>query len=136
MLATEWRRLDDLTMEFTLRQGVKFHDGSEMTSEDVAFTFGPERMMSPQSRGYAPSRPFLGTIDRVEATGPHTVRVVTRQSDPLLERRLAGWGGPDHRQEGLPRCQGLECLGPHPGRHWPVQGEPTEEWRIDPADRS
>ena len=92
MLATSWKRLDDLTMEFTLRQGVKFHDGSEMTSEDVAFTFGPERMMSPQSRGFAPSRPFLGTIDRVEATGPYTVRVITKQPDPLLERRLSGWG--------------------------------------------
>ena len=113
MLATEWRRLDDLTMEFTLRQGVKFHDGSEMTSEDVAFTFGPERMMSPQSRGYAPSRPFLGTIDRVEATGPHTVRVVTRQSDPLLERRLAGWGprSSARRPSSLPRT-GMPAAAP------------------------
>ena len=92
MLATEWHRVDDLTLEFTLREGVKFHDGSEMTAEDVAFSFGPERIMSPQSRGYAPSRPFLGTIDRVEATGRYKVRVITKQPDPLIERRLAGWG--------------------------------------------
>ena len=92
MLATEWHRVDDVTLEFTLRRGVKFHDGSEMTAEDVAFTFGPERILSPQSRGYAPSRPFLGTIDHVDATGPYTVRVVTKQPDPLIERRLAGWG--------------------------------------------
>ncbi|HEY2133343.1 MAG TPA: ABC transporter substrate-binding protein [Acetobacteraceae bacterium] len=92
MLATEWHRTDDLTLEFTLRQGVKFHDGSEMTAEDVAFTFGPERMLSPQSRGYAPSRPFLGTIDRAEVIGPYKVRILTKQPDPLIERRLAGWG--------------------------------------------
>jgi peptide/nickel transport system substrate-binding protein len=92
MLATEWHRTDDRTLEFTLRQGVKFHDGSEMTAEDVAFTFGDERILSPTSRGYAPSRPFLGTIEKVEATGPHSVRLVTRQPDPLIERRLAGWG--------------------------------------------
>ena len=92
MLATEWHRVDDLTLQLTLRKGVKFHDGSEMTAEDVVFTFGPERIMSPQSRGYAPSRPFLGTIDRVEAIGPYEVRVVTKQPDPLIERRLAGWG--------------------------------------------
>ena len=92
MLATEWHRVDDLTLEFTLRQGVRFHDGSEMTSEDVAFTFGPERILSPQSRGYAPSRPFLGTIARVDAIEPYKVRVVTAQPDPLIERRLAGWG--------------------------------------------
>jgi peptide/nickel transport system substrate-binding protein len=42
MLATEWHRTDDRTLECTLRQGVRFHDGSEMTTEDVAFTFGDE----------------------------------------------------------------------------------------------
>ena len=92
MLATEWHRTDDRTLEFTLRQGVKFHDGTEMTAEDVAFTFGDERIMSPSSRGYAPSRPFLGTIEKVEATGPYAVRLTTKQPDPLIERRLAGWG--------------------------------------------
>lgn len=92
MLATEWRRLDDLTLEFTLRRGVRFHDGSEMTAEDVAFTFGPERMMSPQSRGHASSRPFLGTVDKVEAVEPYKIRLTTKQPDPLIERRLAGWG--------------------------------------------
>jgi peptide/nickel transport system substrate-binding protein len=92
MLATEWHRTDDRTLEFTLRQGVKFHDGTEMTAEDVAFTFGDERIMSPSSRGYAPSRPFLGTIEKVEVTGSYAVRLTTKQPDPLIERRLAGWG--------------------------------------------
>jgi peptide/nickel transport system substrate-binding protein len=92
MLATAWQRTDDRTLEFTLRQGVKFHDGNKMTSEDVAFSFGDERILSPKSPGYAPSRPFLGTIEKVEATGPYSVRLVTRQPDPLIERRLAGWG--------------------------------------------
>jgi len=43
-LATSWKRIDDYTVELKLRQGVKFHNGDEMTSEDVAFTFGPEYM--------------------------------------------------------------------------------------------
>ena len=43
-LATAWKRLDDRTVELTLRRGVKFHNGEEMTAEDVAFTFGPEYM--------------------------------------------------------------------------------------------
>lgn len=92
MLATSWKRTSDTTLEFTLREGVKFHDGSEMTGEDVAFTFGPERMLSPQSRGYAPSRPFLGTIAKVDVIGPNSVRVTAAQPDPLIERRLGGWG--------------------------------------------
>ena len=37
-LATEWRRIDDQTVELKLRQGVKFHNGDEMTAEDVVFT--------------------------------------------------------------------------------------------------
>ena len=44
MLATGWRRLDDRTVELSLRKGVKFHNGDEMTAEDVIFTFGRERM--------------------------------------------------------------------------------------------
>src|SRR5882757_10793831 len=37
-LATAWRQIDDLTMEFDIRQGVKFHNGQILTPEDVAFT--------------------------------------------------------------------------------------------------
>ena len=43
-LATSWKRIDDYTVELKLRQGVKFHNGDEMTADDVAFTFGPEYM--------------------------------------------------------------------------------------------
>ncbi|MGI6662375.1 MAG: ABC transporter substrate-binding protein [Bacillota bacterium] len=38
-LAESWRQLDDLTWEFKLRKGVKFHNGDELTSKDVLFTF-------------------------------------------------------------------------------------------------
>ena len=38
-LAEKWERIDDLTMRFHLRQGVKFHSGNTLTTKDVAFTF-------------------------------------------------------------------------------------------------
>ncbi|MES2105045.1 MAG: ABC transporter substrate-binding protein [Pseudomonadota bacterium] len=38
-LAESWKNIDDLTWEFKLRRGVKFHDGSELTAEDVAYSF-------------------------------------------------------------------------------------------------
>ena len=43
-LAESWKRIDAKTIEFKLRPGVKFHNGDEITAEDVAFSFGAERM--------------------------------------------------------------------------------------------
>lgn len=38
-LAERWEHVDDLTWKFTLKQGVKFHNGENLTSKDVLFTF-------------------------------------------------------------------------------------------------
>ena len=38
LLATEWKLPDTTTIEFTLRPGVKFHDGSAFTADDVVYT--------------------------------------------------------------------------------------------------
>jgi peptide/nickel transport system substrate-binding protein len=38
-LAESWKAIDDVTWEFKLRKGVKFHDGSEMTAEDVIYSY-------------------------------------------------------------------------------------------------
>jgi peptide/nickel transport system substrate-binding protein len=52
-LATGWRRLDDRTWEFQLRRGVRFHDGSLFSGEDVLATFARlKRLMgNPSSMG-------------------------------------------------------------------------------------
>jgi peptide/nickel transport system substrate-binding protein len=90
-LATGWKRLSPTELEFTLREGVKFHNGETMTAEDVAFSLGVERAFGEKAPGRPLIRAFLGTIDKVEATGPLTVKVTTKQPDPLIEARLAGW---------------------------------------------
>ena len=45
LLATEWKPPDPTTIDFTLRQGVKFHDGSPFSADDVVYTInlGPTR---------------------------------------------------------------------------------------------
>lgn len=37
-LATEWKWTDDKTLDFTLRQGIKFHNGEEFDADDVVYT--------------------------------------------------------------------------------------------------
>ena len=54
-LATGWERIDDTTMRFNLREGVKFHSGNAFTAEDVVWTI--ERLKSqPGLQGYLLSR--------------------------------------------------------------------------------
>ncbi len=43
-LASSWKRIDERTVELKLRKGALFHNGDEVTAEDVSFTFGPEYM--------------------------------------------------------------------------------------------
>ena len=44
-LAESWKVVDPTTWEFKLRRGVKFHNGRELTAEDVAYTF--RRLIDP-----------------------------------------------------------------------------------------
>jgi len=85
-LATAWRAIDDTTWEFTLRQGVKFHDGSDFTAEDVAASLRriPTIRNSPSS-----FLPFVRPISAVTVVDPHTVRIRTNGPYPLLPASLS-----------------------------------------------
>jgi len=86
-LATSWRALNDTTWEFTLRPGVKFHDGSPLTADDVRATL--ERNLVP---GKTIVTAGFATIEAVQVLNPTTVRVVTKKPDPLLLVRMAQMG--------------------------------------------
>ena len=116
-LATAWRRLSDQVVELSLRPGVRFHNGDEMTAEDVVFSFSRERMFgttlaSAQGRtipvGEGMPNPRAGkelppevpavarrawpALERVEAVDRHTVRFHNATPDVTLEGRLSRSG--------------------------------------------
>lgn len=94
-LATAWRRVDARTVELDIRPDVRLHDGRTLTAEDVAWSLGP-RMLGPAGAipedCIAVARRHFPALERVEATGPLTVRVVNRTPDLTLEGRLSAGG--------------------------------------------
>jgi peptide/nickel transport system substrate-binding protein len=92
-LATEWAMIDATTMELKIRDGVKCHDGTDFTAEDVEIMFGPKRYGAEDAPGNAIGKAFFNTIKEVTALDGNRVRFVTNDPDPLLINRLSGWMG-------------------------------------------
>ena len=80
-LATEWKAIDNDTWEFKLRQGVKFHDGSDFTAEDVVATLKrvPWVPNSPSSFAI-----YTRAITETIVVDPYTIRFKTKAPYPLL----------------------------------------------------
>ena len=89
MLAEAWERIDDLTLEMTLRDDVTFHNGDPLTAEDVKFTF--DRMLIDTPEEMEEPKAYVDTITEVEVVDEQTVRFITAEPDPLLEIRLTSW---------------------------------------------
>src|SRR5262245_28878814 len=72
-LAESWDRNDDATeWTFHLRQGVKFHDGHEMTSADVVYSF--KRMLDPANEFPAATQLSFIQPEDVSAVDDYTVK--------------------------------------------------------------
>ena len=101
-LAESWRVVDDTTWEFKLRAGVRFHDGTPLTSADVAASF--------QRVPNVPGNPnpytiYLAGVTGVEVVDDLTFRIRTSGPTPILPTNLtqifivpksvAGLGNPE-----------------------------------------
>jgi peptide/nickel transport system substrate-binding protein len=88
-LAESWEAVDDTTWVFNLRQGVKFHDGSEFTAQDVIYTM----CRIPTVEG-SPSSFTIYTrfADRVTAPDPYTLVIETAQPYPMVPVEVSTWG--------------------------------------------
>ena len=85
-LAESWEpNADSTEWTFTLRSGVKFHNGKDFTSEDVVATF--ERLLDPETE--SPALPVLDIIEDVVAVDPMTVRFGLSASSSLLPELVA-----------------------------------------------
>ena len=76
-LADKWECIDDNTMRFHLRKGVKFHSGNELSTKDIVFTFN-RLQNSPDFKGvFAPFK-AINVID------DYTFDLVTEKPFPLI----------------------------------------------------
>lgn len=85
-LATSWDRIADMTWQFTLRKGVKFHNGNDFTWEDVKYTYNRLKEPYPVSEFLA----FGGMIESVEIVGddPWTIDIKTTIPVPYFAQNL------------------------------------------------
>jgi peptide/nickel transport system substrate-binding protein len=73
-LAESWRALDATTWEFKLRRGVKFHDGSELTAEDVVFSLDRPHTVKGSPGGFSS---YVRAITAKKIVDSHTLRITT-----------------------------------------------------------
>ena len=83
-LATDWapKPGESNVWIFNLRQGVKYHDGSDFTAEDAVFSIN--RAMSENSN----MKELLSSVSEVRATGDHQIEIVTNGPNPILPSNL------------------------------------------------
>ena len=77
-LATEWTQVTPLIWRFKLRPGVKFHDGTPFTADDVVFSM--QRLRDPN----APQRVYANAVGIPKAVDPLTVIFTLDKPNPIV----------------------------------------------------
>jgi peptide/nickel transport system substrate-binding protein len=85
-VAESWKTINPTTWEFKLRKGVKFHDGSDFTAEDVAFSIDRVAKI-PDSPG--PFTTYTKAIKEVQIVDPLTIRFITAAPAPQLPNDIS-----------------------------------------------
>ena len=83
VLATKWEQTSPTVWRFTLRQGVKFHDGTPFTADDVVFTFKRTQLEGSNVQTYTNSVKDVRKID------DFTVEVETKEPAPILPSMIS-----------------------------------------------
>ncbi|GAK06264.1 oligopeptide ABC transporter, periplasmic oligopeptide-binding protein OppA [Geomicrobium sp. JCM 19037] len=86
-LAEDYELVDDYTWSFTLREGVTFHNGDPLTSEDVKYTL--ERVATDES---LQEHSLYNVIEEVEVIDELNFNIITAEPEPILLNRLSRIG--------------------------------------------
>lgn len=85
-LATDWKWIDDTTLELKLREGVKFHNGADFTADDVVATVN---FVSDVKNGVKTQR-NVNWMKGAEKVDDHTVRIMLKEPFPAAIEYLSG----------------------------------------------
>ncbi|MEF9887168.1 ABC transporter substrate-binding protein [Streptomyces sp. P9-A4] len=121
-LALKYTQPDPRTLVYTLRPGVKFHDGTTMTADDVVASL--KRQMDPATG--SPWGSVFKNVDAIEKTGPLEVTLRLGKADILLNELMAASPGTIEsaaylakagKDYGTPKG-GVNCTGPFSLASW------------------
>ena len=93
MLALSWKRVNEKTFQFKLREGVKFHNGEDFNAETVKFSI--DRLLArvdPNFKPFSVTWHAYDPIDRAEPVDRYTVNIITKTPDPIVLNRFNGFG--------------------------------------------
>lgn len=77
-LAKSWKQIDDRTLEFDLREGIKFHNGEEFDADSVVFTLN--YVSDPKNK--ATTQQNVRWIEKVEKLDKFKVRIIAKEPFP------------------------------------------------------
>lgn len=83
-LAKSWKKVDSLTYEFILKQGIKFHNGDLLTAKDVAFSL-KRSATTPMTSNVLE----MLDVDRIQVIDDYTIRISTKKPFTQIINRLA-----------------------------------------------